>query len=75
VRLTDIVIYPVKSCAGSSLAEVTLDRFGPRGDRRWMVVNDNGGFLTQRDLPAMCRSKTPNGAGVERSRPGPGCGR
>jgi uncharacterized protein YcbX len=55
VRLTDIVIYPVKSCAGSSLAEVTLDRFGPRGDRRWMVVNDNGGFLTQRDLPAMCR--------------------
>ena len=55
MRLTDIVIYPVKSCAGYSLAEVTLDRFGPRGDRRWMVVNESGGFLTQRDMPLMCR--------------------
>lgn len=53
MRLSAITVYPVKSCAGTDLSSVELDRFGPSGDRRWMVIRPSGAFLTQRDLPIM----------------------
>lgn len=53
MRLSGIHIYPLKSCAGVDLPSVTLDRFGPAGDRRWMVVDAEGRFLSQRGLPVM----------------------
>lgn len=53
MRLSEIHIYPVKSCAGISLPAVAIDRFGPVGDRRWMVVSEGGGFMSQREMPAM----------------------
>ncbi|WP_116368094.1 MOSC domain-containing protein [Parahaliea mediterranea] len=53
MHLSEIHIYPVKSCGGIALEAVQLDRFGPAGDRRWMVVDEAGGFLSQRQLPAM----------------------
>jgi uncharacterized protein YcbX len=37
----------------SRVSALTLDARGPVGDRRFMVVDEQGGFLTQRDLPAM----------------------
>ena len=46
-------IYPVKSCAGIDLAESAVDERGLAHDRRWMVVDEEGMFLTQRTLPAM----------------------
>lgn len=55
MRLSGIHIYPVKSCGGLDLEAVALDRFGPAGDRRWMVVDGEGSFLSQRTLPAMAR--------------------
>ncbi|MEM8562465.1 MAG: MOSC N-terminal beta barrel domain-containing protein, partial [Pseudomonadota bacterium] len=48
MELRGIFIYPVKSCAGTSLEQVTLDRFGPAGDRRWLVVDERGRFISQR---------------------------
>lgn len=51
--LESIHIYPVKSCRGIALSGVQLDRFGPVGDRRWMLVEPSGQFLSQRQLPAM----------------------
>lgn len=51
--LSEINIYPVKSCAGIALSTVALDRFGPQGDRRWLVVDRYGDFLTQRQLALM----------------------
>lgn len=53
MQLTEISIYPVKSCGGIQLASVALDRFGPTGDRRWMLVSPDGGFLSQREVPHM----------------------
>jgi len=53
IVLSEINIYPVKSCAGVSLDTVQLDRFGPVGDRRWMLVGEQGVALTQRDRPRM----------------------
>lgn len=52
-HVTRIYIYPVKSAAGIEVAEAELDAFGLRLDRRWMVVDDAGRFLTQRQLPRM----------------------
>jgi uncharacterized protein YcbX len=53
MQLSGITIYPVKSCAGIDLDCVTLDRFGPIGDRRWLLVDERGRFLSQRDQPRM----------------------
>jgi uncharacterized protein YcbX len=53
MHLSEINVYPVKSCAGISLPAVELDRFGPVGDRRWMLVSEGGGFMSQRETPGM----------------------
>ena len=58
LTLTEINIYPVKSCAGISLDSVQLDRFGPRGDRRWALVDDKGVAITQRDDAQLALIKT-----------------
>lgn len=53
ISINALTIYPVKSLAGVQLQSVHLDRFGLTGDRRWMVVNENQRFLSQRELAAM----------------------
>jgi uncharacterized protein YcbX len=53
MKLTEMTHYPVKSCAGVGLSVSDLDRFGLEGDRRWMIVNELGRFLTQRDIAHM----------------------
>lgn len=46
-------IYPVKSCAGIRLTEVELLDTGLEWDRAWMVVDEAGEFVSQRELPRM----------------------
>lgn len=41
--------YPVKSCQGIAANELTLDDRGPIDDRRWMLVDDAGVFMSQRE--------------------------
>jgi uncharacterized protein YcbX len=53
LRLTGINIYPIKSCRGIALPEWETDSFGLRFDRRWMVVDEAGTFITQRTHPRM----------------------
>jgi uncharacterized protein YcbX len=57
-RLSELNIFPVKSLAGQSLLQCRVDRFGLQGDRRWLVVDANGQFLTQRELPLMAIIQT-----------------
>lgn len=51
--LSEIVLYPIKSCAGLSVEVATLTRaglmVGPVCDREWMLVDPDGHFLTQRE--------------------------
>lgn len=54
-RVKSIHIYPLKSARGLSLEAVELDRFGPQGDRRWMLVDERGRFVSQRESAAMAR--------------------
>jgi uncharacterized protein YcbX len=46
-------VYPVKSCAGISVQQVTLTDTGLDLDRAWMVVDAQGHMLTQRSVPRM----------------------
>jgi uncharacterized protein len=51
--ITKIYVYPVKSMRCIPLEVSTLTFRGLEYDRNWMIVDENGTFLTQRDLPAL----------------------
>jgi uncharacterized protein YcbX len=51
--LTDLHVYPVKSCRGIALSSALLGDTGLAGDRHWMLVRPDGRFVTQRVLPRM----------------------
>lgn len=55
--LSELNLYPVKSCAGIALREALLTRRGLAAggvhDREWMLVDGAGLCLTQRELPRM----------------------
>ncbi|MBM4160430.1 MAG: MOSC domain-containing protein [Ignavibacteria bacterium] len=53
LRLTELSIYPIKSARGISLASAQVTEHGLQYDRRWMLVDENGAFLTQRKIPRM----------------------
>jgi MOSC domain-containing protein len=52
-RIAALYYYPVKSGRGLELEEAPLTAAGLEHDRRWMVVNPAGRFLTQRELPRL----------------------
>ncbi len=56
--LSELYLYPVKSLRGIAVQAWEVDAFGLRFDRRWMVVDQNGRFLTQRQLPHMAKIST-----------------
>jgi uncharacterized protein YcbX len=53
LALSGLTVYPIKSAAGISLATARVDARGLAGDRRWMVVDENRSFLTQRTHPRL----------------------
>ncbi|KAK7077079.1 hypothetical protein SK128_012878 [Halocaridina rubra] len=53
LKLTDIILYPVKSCGRLSVKNWQLAADGLQYDRRWMVVSDSGVTQTQKRIPRM----------------------
>jgi hypothetical protein len=53
VRIVALNVYPIKSCAGVSLNDALLVETGFEFDRAWMLVDETGRFVTQRELPRM----------------------
>ncbi len=53
VILTGLFVYPIKSCRGISVDQWDVDEFGLRYDRRFMLVDQAGEFMTQRDHPRL----------------------
>jgi uncharacterized protein YcbX len=51
--ISGLYVYPVKSCGGVAVEEAILIETGLEFDRAWMVVDEAGKFLTQRELPRM----------------------
>lgn len=54
-RVTGLFLYPVKSLRGYAVPTAELDALGFTGDRRFLVVDATGKFLTQRTAPRMAR--------------------
>ena len=57
MTLKEIHIYPVKGLAGFSPQRAYVERRGLRFDRRWMLVDSEGVFLSQRSQPKMATLK------------------
>jgi MOSC domain-containing protein len=53
VTLAGLFVYPVKSCRGIPVDHWDVDEFGLRYDRRFMLVDQAGEFMTQRDHPRL----------------------
>jgi uncharacterized protein YcbX len=65
MRIASLNIHPVKSGRGISLAEAELLPTGLAGDRRWMIVDGEGTFVSQRSLPMLARLvAVPTAAGL-----------
>lgn len=45
--------FPVKSCRGQSLTSAVVEPWGLAGDRRWLVVGDDGAQVTAREHPQL----------------------
>jgi len=56
-RIERLFVYPVKSCAGVEVRQALLTETGFDLDRAWMVVDEQGVFMTQRELPRMALVK------------------
>lgn len=53
VSLRQIFVYPIKSCRGFAVSSATVEPRGLARDRRYMLVDARGRFLSQRKLPRM----------------------
>lgn len=53
MTLDQIVVYPVKGAGGTSATGARVDDFGLHLDRRWMLVDGDGIFLSQRNHPRL----------------------
>jgi hypothetical protein len=57
VTLSQLYIYPIKSMAGIALPTAVVEARGLQHDRRWMLVDQAGRFMTQRQYPQMALIK------------------
>lgn len=53
LTVTDLFRFPVKSLRGHALDQAAIGPRGIDGDRRWMLVDQTGRFLTRREVPEM----------------------
>ena len=57
IKISELYIHPLKSAAAQRVEEARVDQFGLLNDRRWMLIDEKGEFLSQRLLPEMCLIK------------------
>ncbi len=52
-RLSDIIVYPVKSTGGLSLSRCWVEKQGLAFDRRFMLAQEDGSMITARQYPQL----------------------
>ena len=71
MHLSALNIYPMKSCAPLPVESARIEPRGLQHDRRWMVVDADGRFLTGRELPRLTLVRAvPDGDGLSLEAPG-----
>jgi uncharacterized protein YcbX len=53
LQISELYIYPIKSLAGIAVKEATVSATGFEYDRRWMLVDENNRFISQREVPQL----------------------
>ncbi|GAC1550680.1 MAG: MOSC domain-containing protein [Mucilaginibacter sp.] len=53
LQISGLYIYPVKSLAGIAVKEAAVTATGFKHDRRWMLVDVNNRFISQREVPQL----------------------
>lgn len=53
ISISSIYSFPVKSCGALRLKSCEVQPHGLKGDREYMLVDENGSFLTQRKFPVL----------------------
>ena len=53
MQVTSLHRYPIKGCRGQVADSLTIDHLGPIGDRRLMLVDSRGRFISQRENPRL----------------------
>jgi len=53
MHITALYTYPIKSLAGISLPKARIEKRGLAYDRRWMLVDRDGLFISQREIPQL----------------------
>ncbi|QDQ25706.1 MOSC domain-containing protein [Chitinimonas arctica] len=53
MRLVEIHVHPLKSCRGNLVESAVVEAMGLQHDRRWMLVDEDGGFMTGRQHPRL----------------------
>jgi uncharacterized protein YcbX len=53
MRITALTVYPIKGCRGVPLKSAQVDRLGLVADRRLMLVDAAGRFISQREIAAL----------------------
>lgn len=53
LKVSALFIYPIKACRGIEVQAFRLDALGPQLDRRFMIVDEQGKFITQREEPRL----------------------
>jgi uncharacterized protein len=58
MHISELHLYPLKGAAGIAVRDAALDAFGLQHDRRWMIVQADGEFVTQRNHPGLALLRT-----------------
>ena len=53
MKISEINVYPIKSLGGISLKQAIVEKRGLQFDRRWMLVDEKGDLITQREFSKM----------------------
>jgi uncharacterized protein YcbX len=53
MHVSGVFVYPVKSLRGCAVESAAVDALGFTGDRRFLVIDETGRFLTQRTIARM----------------------
>lgn len=70
MRLAALHAYPIKSCAGSTLAAADVDALGLAHDRRWLLTDAEGRFVTGRQEGRLVLVRAePDASGLRLSAP------
>jgi uncharacterized protein len=63
--LDSLHIYPVKGCRAVDLDRAAVEPWGLAGDRRWLIVDADCQFISQRKHPALARVAISPGPGAD----------